>query len=64
MVCVCDEGWAGDTCEDNYNACQDDPCYIEVPCFDDEPPSDGFRCGPCPPGLTGDGEKCYGMYIH
>ena len=27
-------------------------------CFDLAPPSDGYKCGECPPGYTGDGETC------
>ena len=34
------------------------PCYTGVICFDLAPPSDGYKCGECPPGYTGDGETC------
>ena len=29
-------------------------CLIGVKCYD---VSNGYRCGPCPPGMTGDGRR-------
>ncbi|GBM91229.1 Thrombospondin-4 [Araneus ventricosus] len=38
-----------------HKHCRDSPCYPGVQCADT---SDGFRCGPCPRGYTGDGITC------
>ncbi|GIY95080.1 thrombospondin-4 [Caerostris extrusa] len=38
-----------------HKHCRDSPCYPGVQCADT---SDGFRCGPCPRGYTGDGVSC------
>ncbi|XP_017081199.1 cubilin homolog [Drosophila eugracilis] len=64
-VCICDQGWTWadtnvtsaspsactrdvDECEPRVNPCHD-KC-INLP--------GSFRCGPCPPGYTGDGRFC------
>ncbi|XP_061422348.1 mucin-like protein [Lethenteron reissneri] len=57
--CLCDPGYAGAYCTDDYNACVDSPCHPGVNCTDDPAPSLGFSCGPCPVGLTGNGSKCF-----
>ena len=38
--------------------CANTPCYAGVLCTDLAPPRDGYKCGKCPPGYTGDGETC------
>ncbi|GFU48859.1 thrombospondin-4 [Trichonephila clavipes] len=38
-----------------HKHCRDSPCFPGVQCADT---SDGFRCGPCPRGHTGDGVTC------
>lgn len=38
-----------------HKHCQDNPCYPGTQCVDT---ADGFRCGPCPRGYTGDGISC------
>ncbi|KAJ8038780.1 Mucin-like protein [Holothuria leucospilota] len=62
-TCACTEGWAGDFCEDDFNACLDDPCFPGITCFDNEAPLTGNRCGDgtCPEGLIGDGFKCFDL---
>lgn len=35
--------------------CQEKPCFKDVVCEDT---SQGFRCGECPVGFTGDGITC------
>ncbi|KAJ8038277.1 Mucin-4 [Holothuria leucospilota] len=59
VACDCFDGYDGDFCEDMYDACQNTPCFVDVPCFDQLPPSENFTCGICPSGLIGDGVKCY-----
>uniref|UniRef100_S4R5G7 VWFD domain-containing protein n=1 Tax=Petromyzon marinus TaxID=7757 RepID=S4R5G7_PETMA len=61
--CLCDPGYAGVYCTDDYNACVDSPCHPGVNCTDEPAPSLGFSCGPCPVGLTGNGSKCYANAI-
>ncbi|XP_038062355.1 mucin-4-like [Patiria miniata] len=58
VLCNCTPGWSGDFCEMNYDACQDNPCFLGVACFDDDPPSLNFTCGSCPEGTEGDGKSC------
>ncbi|KAJ8038778.1 IgGFc-binding protein [Holothuria leucospilota] len=60
-TCNCSEAWTGDFCEDDFNACLDDPCFPGITCFDNEAPLTGNRCGDgtCPEGLIGDGFKCF-----
>lgn len=58
--CNCSDGYEGTFCETEIpDACADDPCFDNVTCNTTRNPF-GFQCGPCPEGLTGDGENCYG----
>ncbi|XP_071483946.1 mucin-like protein [Diadema antillarum] len=59
VICNCTSGRAGDHCELDEDACEGDPCYTGVICYDDPPPSTEPRCGPCPPSLTGNGLTCF-----
>ncbi|CAH1245436.1 SCUBE1 [Branchiostoma lanceolatum] len=61
--CVCEEGYTGEQCESDIDACAEnfDPCFPGVPCTDLPPPAgmeDGFTCGDCPPGYEGNGTSC------
>jgi len=57
--CNCSDGYEGTFCETEIpDACADDPCFDNVTCNTTRNPF-GFQCGPCPEGLTGDGENCY-----
>uniref|UniRef100_A0A8C2TJL6 Cartilage oligomeric matrix protein n=1 Tax=Coturnix japonica TaxID=93934 RepID=A0A8C2TJL6_COTJA len=38
-----------------FNRCVPNPCFPGVPCTET---STGFRCGPCPPGYSGNGSQC------
>ncbi|MEQ2243193.1 hypothetical protein ILYODFUR_004593 [Ilyodon furcidens] len=38
--------------------CSRAPCYPGVLCFESVHVSAGFACGPCPPGLQGNGQTC------
>lgn len=58
--CNCSEQYEGTFCETEIlDACADEPCYDNVTCTSQSNPY-GFQCGPCPAGLTGDGQNCYG----
>lgn len=64
LPCVCQNGYTGTFCEADLDACEENfqPCYPGVECIDLKPPANasGFKCGPCPAGLTGDGVECTG----
>ncbi|XP_051263598.1 von Willebrand factor D and EGF domain-containing protein isoform X1 [Dicentrarchus labrax] len=38
--------------------CSRQPCHPGVQCFESVHVSSGFACGPCPPGLHGNGRTC------
>ena len=60
VACNCTDEFEGTFCETEIlDACADDPCYENVTCNTTRNPY-GFRCGPCPAGLTGDGQSCFG----
>uniref|UniRef100_A0A8C3MIF9 Uncharacterized protein n=1 Tax=Geospiza parvula TaxID=87175 RepID=A0A8C3MIF9_GEOPR len=52
-ACRCESGYSGALCQDPPDPCSQG-CFPGVGCD----PSSG--CGPCPAGLTGDGEHCCG----
>ena len=52
--------YSGDYCQEDHNGCSEIQCFEGVECFDKPAPDVGALCGPCPPGFTGDGEKCTG----
>ena len=53
----------GEFCEEDRNGCLDVVCYEGVNCVDVPAPGLGADCGSCPPGLTGNGSKCFGMSV-
>ena len=58
--CNCSAGYSGTFCENELlDPCVDEPCFDNVTCAMRND-TFGFICGPCPEGLTGDGENCYG----
>ncbi|XP_041472517.1 uncharacterized protein LOC121421785 [Lytechinus variegatus] len=61
VTCNCTDGWSGDHCDVDYDACEGSgPCYEGVICYDEPPSSEEeYRCGPCPPQLTGNGSNCF-----
>lgn len=57
--CNCSDQFEGTFCETEVlDACADEPCYDNVTCTTLTNPY-GFQCGPCPAGLTGDGQDCF-----
>lgn len=38
-----------------FNRCLPNPCFPGVACTET---ATGFRCGPCPPGYSGNGSQC------
>ncbi|XP_065136825.1 von Willebrand factor D and EGF domain-containing protein [Paramisgurnus dabryanus] len=40
------------------NPCSNRPCYPGVQCFESTYTTAGYICGPCPPGLSGNGQTC------
>ncbi|XP_033728931.1 uncharacterized protein LOC117318039 [Pecten maximus] len=53
--CNCPTSYTGSRCESRVSACRSNPCYQGVTCSD---VGDGFRCGQCPVGMTGNGITC------
>ena len=60
---VCHVAFDGDLCEEDRNGCLDVVCYEGVDCLDVPAPGMGAECDSCPPGLTGDGSKCFGIQM-
>ena len=65
--CACQPGWTGAHCQVDIDGCADGPCFEEVNCTD--VPANQvaelrteYKCGPCPKGLLGKGDSCYGEY--
>ena len=65
VPCECAPGYGGDFCQLDIDGCADQPCFSGVLCTDVAAPDlsshpDGFLCGTCPVGLSGDGSSCIG----
>ncbi|KAI0239341.1 Mucin-like protein [Lamellibrachia satsuma] len=63
VPCECALGYGGDFCQLDIDGCADQPCFSGVLCTDVAAPDlsshpDGFLCGTCPIGLSGDGSSC------
>ena len=53
--------FTGKFCEEDRNGCSEIQCFDGVECMDVPAPGVGAVCGACPPGYTGDAQKCYGQ---
>lgn len=53
--------FTGRFCEEDRNGCSEIQCFDGVECMDVPAPGVGAVCGACPPGYTGDAQKCYGQ---
>ncbi|XP_072000224.1 uncharacterized protein [Engystomops pustulosus] len=58
-TCKCSSGWTGEFCTEDYDACLENSCFNTSSCVDNKAPLDGYQCSQCPPGLYGDGIKCF-----
>ena len=59
-TCNCYAGFTGSRCDAIIVNCSKESCYENVTCFEN---NQGITCGPCPPGLTGDGKICEGKVV-
>ena len=55
--------FTGKFCEEDRNGCSEIQCFDGVECMDVPAPGVGAVCGACPPGYTGDAQKCYGQCL-
>ena len=55
--CSCAVGFNGTNCDKIITSCTNDSCYSNVTCYEN---NQTISCGPCPPGLTGNGKNYYG----
>ncbi|XP_059507113.1 uncharacterized protein LOC125457750 isoform X2 [Stegostoma tigrinum] len=58
-ACNCTAAYTGDYCTEDFDACQDNQCFLNDTCKDQPAPLEGYTCDPCPDSLKGDGIKCY-----
>ncbi|XP_018097646.2 mucin-like protein [Xenopus laevis] len=56
--CNCSDAWTGIYCEDDFDGCLENRCFVNNTCNDTKAPDIGFTCGPCPSGMIGDGIDC------
>lgn len=55
--------YTGRFCDEDLDGCTELTCFAGVECMDVPAPGVRATCGPCPPGYTGLGLNCIGMYI-
>ncbi|XP_067850812.1 mucin-like protein [Heptranchias perlo] len=60
-ACTCTPAYTGDYCTEDFDACQDNQCFLNDTCKDQPAPLEGYTCDPCPDNLIGDGLKCYDL---
>ncbi|XP_043558362.1 mucin-4-like isoform X2 [Chiloscyllium plagiosum] len=59
--CRCTTAYTGDYCTEDFDACQDNQCFLNDTCKDQPAPLEGYTCDPCPDNLKGDGIKCFDL---
>ncbi|XP_038671359.1 mucin-4-like [Scyliorhinus canicula] len=59
--CICSLAYTGDYCTEDFDACQDNQCFLNNTCKDKPAPLEGYTCDPCPGYLKGDGIKCFDL---
>ncbi|GCB68782.1 hypothetical protein scyTo_0010452, partial [Scyliorhinus torazame] len=59
--CICSLAYTGDYCTEDFDACQDNQCFLNNTCKDKPAPLEGYTCDPCPDYLKGDGIKCFDL---
>ncbi|XP_059507120.1 mucin-4-like isoform X2 [Stegostoma tigrinum] len=59
--CHCNPAYTGDYCTEDFDACQDNQCFLNDTCKDQPAPLEGYTCDPCPDNLKGDGIKCFDL---
>ncbi|GCC16557.1 hypothetical protein chiPu_0020337, partial [Chiloscyllium punctatum] len=60
-ACNCTAAYTGDYCTEDFDACQDNQCFLNDTCKDQPAPLEGYTCDPCPDNLEGDGIKCFDL---
>uniref|UniRef100_A0A8W8MTE0 Uncharacterized protein n=2 Tax=Magallana gigas TaxID=29159 RepID=A0A8W8MTE0_MAGGI len=63
IVCDCDQGYTGDNCESEVDACLEMPCSLNRQCTDLSPEEEsvlgrGYNCSACPPGYDTSDDSC------
>ncbi|XP_041070867.1 uncharacterized protein LOC121292663 isoform X2 [Carcharodon carcharias] len=58
-ACNCTPAYVGDYCTEDFDACQDNQCFLNDTCKDQPAPLESYECDPCPENLKGDGRKCF-----
>jgi hypothetical protein len=56
--------YTGRFCDEDLDGCTELVCFDGVECMDVAAPRVGAMCGPCPPGYSGNGLNCIGMYSY
>uniref|UniRef100_A0A803JTA1 Uncharacterized protein n=2 Tax=Xenopus tropicalis TaxID=8364 RepID=A0A803JTA1_XENTR len=56
--CNCSAAWTGMYCNEDFDGCIENKCYVNNSCNDTKAPGVGFTCDACPNGMTGDGIQC------
>ena len=60
--CSTNPAYTGRFCDEDLDGCTELICFDGVECMDVPAPGVGATCGPCPPGYSGNGLNCIGMY--
>ena len=61
-LCMMYSAYSGRFCDEDLDGCTELTCFAGVQCMDVPAPGIRATCGPCPPGYSGDGLNCIGMF--